>query len=81
MAGLVTSASSAKARSAELRRIGMQVRRLREAAGLTQSELADGAGVHRVTISKVENGRLDLGVSHLRALAGALGVSASALID
>lgn len=48
---------------------------------MSQIELAEAAGVHRVNISRLENGRLDIGVSSLRRLAKALGVKPSDLLD
>lgn len=68
-------------RSAELTRIGNRVRELREAAGLTQQQVADHLRVHRMTVWRVEHGRFDLGASQLRRLAALLGVKPSAIID
>ena len=53
-------------------------RELREEAGLTQSELAEAAGVRQATVSEMERGlprRIDLDVLErlADALAGALG--------
>lgn len=56
--------------------------RLREArreAGLTQQQLADRAGVHRVTVAVYEAGRKEPGVGHALAIAGVLGTSAEEL--
>lgn len=36
------------------KRVGANVRRLREAQGLSQEELAERAGVHRTFVSQVE---------------------------
>lgn len=46
----------------------------RKAAGLTQAELADKAGLRKATVSDIENGKLDPRLSSLRALAAALKV-------
>lgn len=37
--------------------LGSNVKRLREERGETQHQLADGAGVHRITIVRIENGQ------------------------
>jgi putative transcriptional regulator len=58
------------------------LRAARETAGLTQSELADRAGVRQATISELETGktrRVDLDI--LERLADALGVEPKDLIE
>jgi transcriptional regulator with XRE-family HTH domain len=50
------------------------VRRIREAAGMTQSELAADAGTSRTTISAYENGRKSPTVDTLQRLAAVAGV-------
>lgn len=55
--------------------IAKRLRELREAAGLTQGELADSAGsLSRAYLSEVERGEKSLGVETLGRLARALGV-------
>ncbi len=54
---------------------------LRLAAGLTQSELADAAGVSRDAVGAAESGRHDPHVSTLRALAAALGCRVDDLLN
>ena len=39
--------------------LGVAIRRVRKAQGLTQAELAKKAGVQQRTISKVENGQMN----------------------
>lgn len=76
------SAAEAKAdRADELARIGALVRQIRLERGLTQMDLAEAAGLHRVNLNKFENGRADLGVSRVRALAKALGVEPAQLFE
>ena len=53
--------------------IGSRIRRLREAARLTQEELATAAGIGRVTLVRIENGEQSPRYETLVALAGALG--------
>lgn len=65
---------------AELR-MGLKVVCRREALGLTQAELGARAGLSRVTINKIENGRVeDIGTKTLLRLAEALKVSPSYLL-
>lgn len=61
-------------------RIDQSVRQAREAKGLTQGVLAEKAGLHRVTISRIERGHQVCGVATLRKLARALSVSVSTLL-
>lgn len=61
-------------------RIGIVVRQLREATGLSQEELAEQAGLHRTYISLVERGRRNITVDALSQIAEALGVYPSRLI-
>jgi transcriptional regulator with XRE-family HTH domain len=56
------------------------LKRLRERRGLTQQQLADRSGAHRVTIAKLETGALRPGVEMLEGLAKALRVKATDLL-
>ena len=67
------------ARPADIRRLlARNVRRLRKAKGLSQSELATDAGLHQHHVSEIENGRLDLRLGTISKVARALGVSIGA---
>ncbi|WP_458318178.1 helix-turn-helix domain-containing protein [Mycolicibacterium brisbanense] len=55
--------------------VGANVRRLRAASGLSQSELATAAGVSRRTIVNLEAGSANIGLSSLDTIADALGVT------
>lgn len=82
----LTAEAKAKAkakaeRDEELARVGARVRELRRERGLTQKQLSDAAGLHRVNLNKFENGRADVGVSRVRALAQALGVEPGRLFE
>jgi transcriptional regulator with XRE-family HTH domain len=57
------------------------VRALRMVHGLTQTALSQRAGVSQPTISRVENGELRPAPRTAVALAAALGVPLSSLID
>jgi transcriptional regulator with XRE-family HTH domain len=61
--------------------IRVTLREAREAAGLTQTELADRAGVRQATISQIELGtsRIDLNV--LNRLCDALGLEPGELLE
>lgn len=57
------------------RRIGKRIRKLREAAGLTQAELADALGKALSSISQIERGVVLPSVSTIEAIAKAVGQS------
>lgn len=59
--------------------VGRRLRELREARGLSLSELARVAGVGKATLSGLENGTRDPRLETLYAIAAALGVPLSAL--
>ena len=61
-----------------MKRIGL--RTLREAAEISQVELARRAGVPRETICRIERGHQSPTVAMLARLAKALGVNAAALL-
>ena len=60
---------------------GPVIRRLREARGLTQAELADKVGVSSKAVSKWETAKGLPDISLLQPLAGALGVSVIELMS
>jgi transcriptional regulator with XRE-family HTH domain len=68
-----------QARQEALVALGHRVRELRLARSMTQQQLADATGLHRVSVNKLEHGLLDVGVSNVAALAAALGVEPNAL--
>jgi len=55
--------------------IGRQIRETREAAGLSQLELAERAGLTQGNLSWIETGRRGVGVEVLNRLADALGAT------
>tara|TARA_R110000787_G_scaffold271309_1_gene378460 strand:+ start:1284 stop:1463 length:180 start_codon:yes stop_codon:yes gene_type:complete len=57
------------------------LRKLREAQGWSQEELADRAGLHRTYVSAVERGVRNLTLSVLERLARALEVSLAELMQ
>ena len=62
-------------------RIGRNMKRLRDAKGWSQEELADRAGIHRTYVSGVERGVRNPTATVLEKLAVALEAKRSALVD
>jgi len=60
--------------------LGENLRRLREAAGLSQGELAMLARLNLKMIQRIENGEGDTGISKVKALIIALGCTADELL-
>lgn len=60
--------------------LGNELRKAREAAGLTQEEVSFRAGVHRTYVSLLERDKKSPTVAVLLRLCAALGVRASELI-
>jgi transcriptional regulator with XRE-family HTH domain len=58
-----------------------RLRELREAAGLTQVQLAQAAGLHRQGIAKLEGGERAPAWDTVQKLAAALGVDCTAFQD
>lgn len=56
------------------------VRRRREALGLSQEELAAQCGLHRTYVGSVERGERNVTLGTLEALSEALGISATELL-
>ena len=63
-----------------LKLFGSNVRRTREAAGITQEELASRAGLHRTYIGGLERGERNVGLINLAKLALALHVEPADLV-
>jgi len=63
-----------------VRRIGDNVRRLREAQGLSQEELAHRAGLHRTYVSQIERAVKNVTVVKLDQIARALDVPLADLV-
>src|SRR5690348_12906028 len=59
----------------------LRMKALREAAGLTQAQLAEQSGLHVGAIFKLEQGRREPAWATVQALAKALGVSLEAFAD
>lgn len=63
------------------RRVGLNLKRLRQERGLSQEELAFQAKVHRTYLSGVERGIRNPTVTVLEGIAAALGVPSSKLLE
>lgn len=61
--------------------IGGRIRELREASGMSQSDLARAAGIPRQLVSRWENGVHEPGAENLRILRRVLGVSLDKLME
>jgi transcriptional regulator with XRE-family HTH domain len=61
------------------RAIAVQVRRLRQAAGLTLADMAALSGISKPMLSKIENAQTSCSLTTLARLAGALDVPATSL--
>ncbi len=62
------------------RQFGRRLQAFREAAGKSQGDLADKAGLSRTYLNQLEAGKRDPSLSTLTSLARALGVKLEALI-
>ena len=61
-------------------RIGSRLRELREAQGLTTTQLAEMCGMSHSTISKVENGKWSVSIDILSKVCEALGARVEIVI-
>ena len=73
--------SGAIARMDVRKRVGRNVRRLRDESGLTQEVLADKAGIHQTYLSGVEGGKRNPSVMVLERIAHGLGVDIARLFE
>ena len=64
-----------------LKELGLRIRDLRRAQGLSQEDLADKCGVHRTFMGTVERGESNLSFSNIFKVASTLGISLSALFE
>ena len=55
-------------------RFAMRLKELREGAGLTQQQLGERAGMHKLSVAKLEQGLREPSWATVQALADALGV-------
>lgn len=63
------------------KRLGLNVKKLREAKGLSQEEFAFEANIHRTYISDIERGARNPTIKIVEKLALSLDVKAGSLLD
>ena len=63
------------------KRVGANLRRVREAQGISQEDLADRAGLHRTDVSGVERGVRNPTVKVLEKIEKAMKVKTSVLLE
>jgi transcriptional regulator with XRE-family HTH domain len=61
--------------------MGLRIRRLRKGKDMSQAQLAKRAGLTRVYVTRLEAGKQDPSLSTINALAKALGVPVTALLE
>ena len=62
------------------KRVGLNIRRTRENAGLSQEKLAALADLHRAYIGQIERSEKNIGLKNLEKIAKALGVTVKDLV-
>lgn len=60
--------------------LAANLRQLRAERGISQEELADRAGLHRIYVESVERSERNISIDDIAKLADALGVEASELL-
>lgn len=63
------------------KKLGSNVRKYRDALGLSQEELADRCGLHRTYVGSVERGERNVSLENIVLLARALNESPAALLE
>lgn len=61
--------------------LGQNIRKLRKKMGLSQEKLAEKANLHRTYVGAVERGERNISLDNILAIAHALDVSASELLE
>lgn len=62
------------------KRVGVNIRRLREKKGLSQERLALDANLHRAYIGQIERGEKNIGLKNLEIIANALNINTAELL-
>lgn len=63
------------------KKLGMNIREVRLLVGISQEKLADMAGLHRTYIGSVERGERNVSIENIVAIAKALSVNPTRLIE
>jgi XRE family transcriptional regulator, regulator of sulfur utilization len=61
--------------------VGERIRKIRREKGITQDHLAELAGLNRVHLYRLENGKQSMTLDTLKILADTLGVSVGRLLS
>ncbi len=69
------------ARSPQHAALGLAIRQLRRASGISQEAFAASCGLHRTYIGGIERGERNVSFANLLRIADALGVRPSELLD
>jgi len=78
---MMREARKAMNNAAKIKQFGSHLRRLREAAGMSQQELADTAYMAKTTIQRIENAKYATTLDTLITLAKALEISLGEFMD
>ncbi len=62
-------------------KLGVRVKALREANGMSQEILAKHMGIHRVALTQIESAQRELSAQELSRLSSALGISTDVILD
>ena len=62
-------------------KIGAKIKKLREAAGLSQEDLAEAAGIQPTKIAMIENGEASPSISTLLKIARRMGIRLGTILD
>jgi DNA-binding XRE family transcriptional regulator len=73
MANLQKMANALVPRESRPERVGPRIRAMRETIALSPAQLADTIGLDRSTLSKIEQGKVGLGIHHGEAIAAQFG--------
>jgi transcriptional regulator with XRE-family HTH domain len=66
---------------AGMKNTGQSVKRVRERLGITQQQVADAMGIDKMTVYKLESGRMKMTADYIQGFAKALQCSATDLMD
>ena len=65
----------------DLKRIGINITRVRKEKGMTQEDLCGATEMDRSHLSEIENGKMNITVKTLAKIAEGLGVTAQELLN
>lgn len=62
-------------------KLGLRIKELREARGMSQEALAQQMGIHRVALTQIENAQRELSAEELATFSKVLGISTDVILD